>query len=338
MVALDTAPTLWTWVSGALAAVVSLGASALVVSRLERVAARLGLREATLGLLAALAADGPEITTALSGLLRGERAIGVGVVVGSNAFNLAAALGLPALSAGHLHFHRDVVVLTGSAGVVLALVTVGASTGTLGPAIALVVAAPVFLLYLAVSSVHPATLGRWPLPRRFGASLARAVLDEEAELAVALDPVPGGVADAVVAVLALAAVVGASTVLEQRAGALGAHYRVPGILVGGVVLAAVTSLPNALSALRLAHRGRGSAVLSIALNSNALNLCAGLLVPALFVGLRAYGSSGVLVAAWSAALTVGTLLLAFWARGLTRGAGAVVVVGYLALVAVLAWP
>ena len=42
------------------AAVLSLGASTVLVVRLERVGARLGLSEALLGLVAALAADTPE--------------------------------------------------------------------------------------------------------------------------------------------------------------------------------------------------------------------------------------------------------------------------------------
>ena len=49
-----------------LAAAVSLAASWLLVTSLERVGARLGLTEALLGLLAALAADAPEITAAVT--------------------------------------------------------------------------------------------------------------------------------------------------------------------------------------------------------------------------------------------------------------------------------
>ena len=46
------------------------------------------------------------------------------------------------------------------------------------------------------------------------------------------------------------------------------------------MLAVVTSLPNAVSAVYLARRGRGAAVLSTALNSNAINVVGGLLIPA----------------------------------------------------------
>ena len=75
-------------------AVVCLGTSWVFVSKLEMVGERFGLSEAFLGLLAALAADTPEITAAVTALTRHQRAVGAGVVIGSNVFNLAALLGL----------------------------------------------------------------------------------------------------------------------------------------------------------------------------------------------------------------------------------------------------
>ena len=77
----------------ALAACVSLATSWLLVSRLERVGERLGLSEALLGMVAALAADAPEITSAITALVNHQQRIGAGVVIGSNVFNLAGLLG-----------------------------------------------------------------------------------------------------------------------------------------------------------------------------------------------------------------------------------------------------
>jgi cation:H+ antiporter len=317
-------------------ALVSLAASALLIVRLERVAARLGLREATLGLVAALAADGPEITSAITGFVRGQRAVGIGVVLGSNVFNLAALLGLGALTAGRIRLHRDVVVFAGAVAGAIALVTVGAASGALHPAVALGLSAAVFVPYVAVSAVSPRTLARWRLGPRATARLARAVRDEEEELAVAIHPRRGGPVDLAFAGVALLAVVGASVVMEHAATALGVHYRVSGIVIGGVVLAALTSLPNAVAAVYLARRGRGSAVLSEALNSNSLNVLLGLLLPGVFVGLAHYGGAGLLVAIWYAGLTAVSLTLAYRGRGLGRASGAIVVCGYLAFVGVLA--
>ncbi|MBV9448506.1 MAG: hypothetical protein JO345_21690 [Streptosporangiaceae bacterium] len=55
---------------------VSLAASWLLVSRLERLAERAGFSEAWLGLVAALAADAPEITSAVTALTRGRASVG----------------------------------------------------------------------------------------------------------------------------------------------------------------------------------------------------------------------------------------------------------------------
>ena len=95
---------------------VSLSASWLLVSRLERLGERAGISEAWLGLVAALAADAPEITSAVAALAHGQSSIGAGVVIGSNVFNLAALLGLSAMVAGRIAFHRRVVLLGGVPG------------------------------------------------------------------------------------------------------------------------------------------------------------------------------------------------------------------------------
>ena len=87
-------------------AVVSLGTSWVLVSLLERVGERLGLSEALLGILAALAADAPEITAAVTALLHHQATVGAGVVLGSNVFNLAALLGLGAVVEGRIRLHR----------------------------------------------------------------------------------------------------------------------------------------------------------------------------------------------------------------------------------------
>jgi hypothetical protein len=103
-----------------------------------------------------------------------------------------------------------------------------------------------------------------------------------------------------------------------------------------VALVTGASLPNAVSAVYLAWRGRGAAVPSTALNSNAINVTAGLLIPACLAGLEPRSGPGILVAAWYAGLTVLALALAFRGRGLGRASGAVIIAGYLAFVTALA--
>ena len=315
--------------------VVSLAASWLLVSRLERLGERAGFSEAWLGLVAALAADAPEITSAVTALSRGQASVGAGVVLGSNVFNLAALLGLAAVVAGWIGFHRRVVVLAGVPAVWVAAVCLLTVAAVVAPAAGLALTAVVLVPYVAVLGMRRARMERLRLPAGWVRWLVAAVHEEEAELAEAIRPRRGTWRNAVTAAAALIAVVGASTVMEVAATTMGRRYAVADIVTGGLVLAVVTSLPNAVTAVYLARRGRGAAVLSTALNSNAINVVAGLLIPACLAGLGPRSGSGTLVAAWYAGLTVLALALAFRGRGLGRLSGAAIIAGYLAFVTAL---
>src|SRR5215472_2664512 len=121
-------------------AAVSLVTSWLLVSRLERIGERLSFSEALLGIVAALAADAPEITAAISALTSHQQRIGAGVVLGSNVFNLAALLGLGAVVAGRINLHRKVVALSGIIAFCVALVSLLGVSGAVSPLAGLVIA------------------------------------------------------------------------------------------------------------------------------------------------------------------------------------------------------
>jgi cation:H+ antiporter len=309
-------------------ALVSLGTSWVLVSRLERVGERLGLSEALLGLLAALAADTPEITAAVTALTHHQLAVGSGVVIGSNAFNLAALLGLGAVVAGRIDLHRKVVALGGAVALWVAIVCLLSILGVVDPDFGLGLVLVVLVPYVGVLAAHGKDFRRLPIPRQWVTWLASAVAEEEVELADAIRPERGSPRDAFEAAGALVVVVAASATMERGASALGTHHAVAGIVLGGLVLAAVTSMPNAVAAVYLAAKGRGVAALSTALNSNALNVALGLLLPAAFIGLAKPSGEDTLVAAWYVGLTILTLTLAYTGRGLRRWAGWVIIVGY----------
>ena len=316
----------------ALAACVSLATSWVLVSRLERVGERLGFSEALLGMVAALAADAPEITSAITALANHEQRVGAGVVIGSNVFNLAALLGLGALVAGGIRFRRREVVLGGLVALWIAAACTVAVLGVVPPAAGLALAAVALLAYLVLLGANRMTLRRLAAHHRWAHWLRAAVVEEERDLDAAIRPRRADRGDLAVAVLSLLAVVAASATMERTASDLGARFAVPEIVIGGLVLAAVTSLPNAVAAVYLAVRGRGAAVLSIALNSNSLNVVAGLLLPGTVVGLGGPSGQTGLVAAWYLGLTAVTLGLAHRQRGLRRPAGALIVAAYAVFV------
>jgi cation:H+ antiporter len=316
-------------------AAVSLATSWVLVSRLERVGERFGLTEALLGMVAALAADAPEITASITALAHHQPTIGAGVVLGSNVFNLAALLGLGAVVAGRIELHRKVVLFSGAVAMLIGaacLLSVGRQLPA-GGGLAVVLA--VMVPFVILLGAHRGILRRLSLPTRLAAWLDEAILEEESELSESIHPRRGTSGDTLVASGALVVVVFASVAMERGASSVGAHFGVPEIIVGGLVLAAVTSLPNAVSAIYLARRGRGAATLSTALNSNSLNVMAGLLVPATVIGLARPSAPGLLVAGWYVGLTALTLVLAYAGRGLGRTSGVLIVAAYVLFVMVL---
>ncbi len=134
---------------------------------------------------------------------------------------------------------------------------------------------------------------------------------------------------------ALVVVIVARVAMEHGASSLGAHFGIPDIVIGALVLAAVTSLPNAVSGIYLARRGRGAATLSVALNSNSLNVTAGLLIPGVVIGLAKPSGTGLLVAGWYVGLTAVTLMLAYAGHGLRRTSGALIIAAYALFVVLL---
>ncbi len=298
-----------------------------------------GLSEALLGLVAALAADAPEITSAVTALAQHQQKVGAGVIIGSNVFNLAALLGLGGIVAGSIALHRRVVTLGGIIALWIAVVCLITTTGTIPPAAGLAAALVVLVPYAVLLGAGARRLQQVPLARRWDAWpavarrweawLAVAISEEEQELDEVIRPQRGRRRDVFLAAGALLVVVAASVVMERAGTSIGSHFGVPQIVTGGVVLAAVTSLPNAVAAVYLAVRGRGAAMLSTTLNSNALNVTAGLLLPASITGLGPVSVHSVLIAVWYLVLTAAALAFALRDGGVRRATGAFIVGSYL---------
>jgi hypothetical protein len=230
-----------------------------------------------------------------------------------------------------------VVLLGGAVALWVAVVCVAVVLGLLSAVVGLALALAVVTGYGLVLATEGRGLERLAVPRRGAAWLRSAVSEEELELEEAIRPARGRWPDVATAAAALIAVIAASVTMERAASALGARYAVPEIVIGGLVLAVVTSLPNAVAAVYLAARGRGAATLSTALNSNTLNVVVGLLLPSAVIGLGPPSGQAVLVTVWYVVLTLAVLALAWRDRGLGRGTGSLVITAYAAFtLAVLA--
>jgi cation:H+ antiporter len=308
---------------------VTVAASVVLARELDRIGERLGFSEALLGMVTALGADAPEIASAVAAVVAGHQDTGVGVVVGSNVFNLAALLGVSALIAGPVRIHRHGLLLNGGVAVVVAiigaLVAIDIVPGSAGLILAVVVLAP----YVVVSALHERARSRLP------AALREAVAEEQRDARRDEFSPPATTQDALAVVPALAAVVGGAYGMVAAAQSLGDRFDVSDLVLGALVLAALTSIPNLIAAVRLARHGRGAACVSEALNSNNANILVGLCVPALILGFGSASGVETFAALWMVGMTIAAVGLAF-GGGLTRREGAAIVALYVAFAVVVA--
>src|SRR6478735_2864783 len=277
---------------------VMLAASALFARRLDHIGLRLGLPETLLGLLTALAADAPEISSAITALVQGAHAVAVGVVVGSNAFNLAAMLGLSAIVAGRVKARHEALELEAFVGLWLIAVTLAVAAGAVDATVGALLVGAVAVPYVALLVVGPRIVRRLPLD----AARARFVHRSFGEAHRHARP------------------------LDSR--------REAAQLVGVIVLAILTSLPNAWTGVRFGLQHRGSALMSETLNSNSINIVAGLAIPAALGTLAAFSGLAVFDLAWLFGMTAAALLLFGMRDGGGRVAGTFLVVLYAVFVAV----
>jgi cation:H+ antiporter len=317
-------------------AAVSLLASDQLVKALERLGADFAAPQVLLGLVAAIAADGPELTSAVTALLSGQHALGLGVLFGSNVFNIAALLGLGTFLADRVSFHRRVVVMEGTAAVGVALASVLVVSGALGPVPVLLLTLAFFVPYVIVAAVPTERL---PLPAQWSQWLRRALREELEETKDVYRPAwrSNTSLAAITASAAVLVVIGASALLEHSASVGGSALGVPEVVLGGVVLAGVTSLPNAVAAVYLARAGKGPATLSVAMNSNTVNVVGGLALPAVVGGfaVAGLGSGTVFAGASYLAMTALALTLAYRGGGLGRGAGGLLLGAYAVFLGIL---
>jgi len=323
---------------------VMLGASDVLVRGLDRVGGRLSLSEGLLGLLTALGADAPEIAAAVAALHAGARDVGLGVVLGSNLFNLAALLGLGAVLAGHVRVRREGLLLDGGVALAATLVVALLLFRFVPPLFALLLLAVLLIPYVIVLGLPPRRLMRLRLPGRLARLLAIAVSEVDRETAEdprvgeaaihAVSPTRGSWLVVWLIPVALAVIVAGSVGLVDTALTLARAIGAPRPLVGIVLLAGLTSLPNAYAAARLALQGRGAAVVSETLNSNTINALAGIALPALVFGVSAVAAVTVFEVGWLLGMTALVLALLSRRRGLTRRGGVAVILLYLLFVAI----
>jgi len=130
-------------------------------------------------------------------------------------------------------------------------------------------------------------------------------------------------------VVDVALIIAGSTGMVEAALALGERWHVAQAVLGVLILAPLTSVPNALTGVRLGLAGRGAALVGETFDSNTINLTGAVIVPALFTTVLASGTAAKAQLGWLVAMTFLCLALLAPRAGMRRGGAAALVVSYL---------
>lgn len=273
----------------------AVGASAWFTRRLETISDLFDLSAGLLSLLGALGANIPNYVASFVAAASGQFVVGLGIILGSNIFNTAIILGISTFAAKARYgialtrtAAKDVrvvavstlaIMLTTLLAVGLLAWRAGSATYPLSIAVSVGLLATNLLSLglFCVLAFH--ALQRVPHGHPARGTLT-ALIDEA-------DPLPSGKRRMAAtrsvgeAVLALVLALGGVIVMVQTGQAFAAEVHLSPTILGLVVLAVATSLPNTVVAFTLARTDRASACVEEVLSSNSINATLGIALPLL---------------------------------------------------------
>lgn len=330
---------------------VAVGASAWFTRRLETISDLFDLSPGLLSLLGALGANVPNYVASLVAAASGQLVVGLGIIVGSNIYNIAIILGIStfASKAGHgitltRKAAQDVrvvaiytLMIVGTTWLAVALLSQSARATSHAPlsvlTILLIITNLLSLGFFCALAFH--ALRRVPHESPSIDTLT-SLIDEVKPLPlgkrwrVAVRPM-GEV------VLALALALGGVIGMLQTGQAFALDVHLPPAILGLVILAVATSLPNTVVAFTLARTGRASACVEEVLSSNSINAALGIALPLLlWQNVRPDPLLVFLDAPLMVALTLTALISALRQR-VSRLSGFLCVLVYVSWVAVHAF-
>jgi len=323
------------WVVFAASLAVMSWASARLTTALERIGARLRFSEGLLGIVTALGADAPEICSAVFALLSNHHDVALGVVLGSNIFNLAGLLGLSAIVAGRVTIGQQGLWFNGGTSFLVSAVVVALVLQWIPVWSTLVFLALLLIPYVALTAMRPPQITELRLPPATKRFLIVAIGHAHRDAQKRANIPHASWKDAAWAMFSVTLIVGSSWGAVHSAVFLGSRWGISPAVLGMLVLAALTSVPNMIAAVRLAREGRGAAVVSESLNSNTINILAGISLPALLIGFAPPSPQVIFAALWLLCMKLVAIAAASHRHGLHRVGGAVLVVLYLIFAVVL---
>jgi cation:H+ antiporter len=264
-----------------------IASSAWFTRRLEAICDLLGLPIGVLSMLSALGANVPNYAASIVAIARGQLDVGLGIIIGSNIYNVAIILGISILTSSEasgivlrLKETRDVRIIANYALSIVFTTSLAMWVlpgSPLGIASYNIAFASLLLIIIAILALAIFSALVWHVFNRPHHPHNQTPVESSASASkrssLLLLRWSGEV------VLALFIALGGVVVMVQSGQDLTLALHIPQVLTGLVVLAVATSLPNTVVAVSLARTGRAAACVEEVFSSNSINAALGILLP-----------------------------------------------------------
>lgn len=286
----------------------------LFVDNLVDIGESLGISQIILGVTAsAIGTSLPEFGSAMIATLTGSSDIGVGVVIGSNIWNIAGILGISAIVAGIIETNRQEIMRDGMMTLITALILMGflLFTNEITRIVGIVLIA-VYVVYM------------WILikAQRDNSKNNLETKENSKKKSINRKNISFVIIGVIGLIIGCRLLVYSGVELAEIAG-------IPEILVGLFALGIGTSAPEFVVTLTSAMKKLHSLSIGTVLGSNVFNIMIGIGVPALFINIPIEPLSITFDAPVMIFVTSLLLLLAGWKMKLTRYAGLILVIVYV---------
>jgi cation:H+ antiporter len=318
------------------ALIVVIKSADIFVDSLVEVGESLGISQIILGVTAsAIGTSLPEFGSAMIAVFSGNPDIGVGVVIGSNIWNIAGILGISSLAAGYIFVKKEELkrdgLMTLLTAVILLIFMVLFNDITRIVGVILVIVYIIYL-YILIKSQHKKSNSE----------------DSEEESSESEKPeISGSGNDLVeevmvsgrsrnknilISIVGLAGLILGSRLLVYSGVEIGELTGVPQIIMGLFALAIGTSMPELVVTLRSAMKKMHSLSIGTVLGSNIFNILIGIGIPSLFMTIPV----DKLAVSFDAPVMIGVtallILLSYRKSKLSRIGGAVLISVYMAYI------
>ncbi|MBP2045038.1 calcium/sodium antiporter [Methanobacterium aggregans] len=320
---------MYTWIIMVAAIIVSLliviKSADLFVDNIVDVGEHVGISQVILGVTAsAVGTSLPEFGSAMISVLSGNPDIGVGVVIGSNIWNIAAILGITAFVAGYIktgkeELRRDGLMTLITCLILMFFMLIGNEI-TRVAGIVLIIA---YLIYL------------WQLVK----AQKRDNTEKTAETEKSSDDVkevedkdskPFNKKKTIILTIAgLAGLIIGCRIMVWAGVEIAHMANIPEMIIGLFALAIGTSIPELVVTLSAALKKLHGLSMGTILGSNIFNILIGIGVPSLFVAIPIEKLSVTFDAPYMIFVTVLLLLLTVKNKKLSRWGGLILIVVYL---------